>query len=197
MITTTHHPTAHTVPHPVLFNTWKHHAGWVREQIADAAARGEAGLVQLSEAVVVCGTTLMDFYFGQLTPWQLGEQTLAYLRDTGKSDFPTFQDWLQAQDGYAPFDIAEDGSKWILRSGVQSDRYVHLHPGRYSPHTIRVPGITLKTAIMALAFAKLTGADAMAVGTVNEARKRYLDLPPMAAVKPGQGLGEVLTLLGG
>lgn len=193
----TNHPTAHTVPHPVLFNAWKHHAGWVREQIASAAAGGEDGVKQLAEAVVVCGTKLMDFYLGELTPWQLGERALAHLQTIGKSDFPAFDAWLQTQDGYAPFGIADDGSKWILRAGDEADRYVHLHPGRYSPHTVRVPGLSLKTAIMTLAFAKLTGADPLAVGTVNEARKRYLALPPMATVDPTHGLGEVLKLLGG
>lgn len=197
MATSADHPTAHTVPHPVLFNAWKHHAGWVREQIASAAAGGEDGVTQLAEAVVVCGTKLMDFYLGELTPWQLGERALTYLQTIGKPDFPAFNTWLQAQDGYAPFDIADDGSKWILRAGDEADRYVHLHPGRYSPHTVRVPGLSLKTAIMTLAFAKWTGADPLAVGTVNEARKRYLDLPPMATVDPANGLGEVLKLLGG
>lgn len=198
MTSTPHNPSRfQIVSHPVLFNAWKHHAGWVRERIAGAAAGGEDGVQQLAEAVVVCGTKLMDFYLGELTPWQLGERALTHLQTISKSDFPAFNAWLQTQDGYAPFDIAEDGSKWILRAGDEADRYVHLHPGRYSAHTVRVAGVTLKTAIMSLAFARLTGADPLAVGTVNEARKRYLGLPPMATVDPTNGLGEVLKLLGG
>lgn len=195
MTASTDHPTAHTVPHPVLFNAWKHHAGWVREQIAIAAADGDEGLKRLGEAVVVCGTKLMDFYFGDLTPWQLGDRALEHLRAVGKSDFPAFRDWLDAQDGYAAFDVRDDGSKWILRAGDEADRYVHLHPARYSPHTVRVPGLTLKTGIVALAFAKQTGANPHAVGTVNEARKRFLGLPPVASLDPATGIGEFLRLL--
>ena len=191
------HPTAHTVPHPVLFNAWKHHAGWVREQIALAASLGEDGLTRLAEAVVVCGTKLMDFYLGDLTPWQLGDRALAHLTHVGKSEFPDFRDWLEPQGGYAPFAVPDDGSTWILRAGDAADRYVHLHPGRYSAHTVRANGITLKTAVVALAFAQFTAADPLAVGTVNAARKRYLGLPPVATVDPANGLGKVLRLLGG
>ena len=191
------HPTAHTVPHPVLFNAWKHHAGWVREQVELAANGGEDGLTALAEAVVVCGTKLMDFYLGTLTPWQLGERALAHLHAVSKSEFAAFRDWLEPQGGYAPFVVPDDGSTWILRAGDAADRYVHLHPGRYSPHTVRVNGITLKTAVVTLAFAKHTAADPLTVGTVNAARKRFLGLPPVAAVDPANGLGEVLRLLGG
>ncbi len=191
------HPTAHTVPYPVLFNAWKHHAGWVRGRIAVAAGGGEDGLKRLADAVVVCGTKLMDFYLGDLTPWQLGERALTHLAAVGKADFPAFRDWLEPQGGYAPFEVPEDGSRWILRAGDEADRYVHLHPGRYSPHTVRVPGITLKTAIVTLALARQTGADPLSVAVVNDARKRFLALPPVAAVDPKNGLGEVLCLLAG
>jgi hypothetical protein len=61
------HPTAHSVPPPVLFNSWKHHAGWVRGRIA-AAVRGEVGLIEFAAGVMVTGTKLMDFYTGSLTP---------------------------------------------------------------------------------------------------------------------------------
>lgn len=193
---TAEHPTAHTVPHPVLFNAWKHHAGWVRQQIAGAAVGGEADLKQLAEAVVVCGTKLMDFYLGDLTPWQLGEQAMEHLQSVGKTDFPAFDEWLKTQDGYAPFTVPDDGSTWILRAGDAGGRYVHLHPGRYSPHTVRVPGLTLKTVILTLALARPTGADPLAVGTVNDARKRCLGLPPVASVAPTHGLGEMLRLMG-
>jgi len=192
----TDHPTAHTVPHPVLFNAWKHHAGWVREQIAGAADGGEDGLKHLADAVVVCGTKLMDFYYGNLTPWAVGESALARLHRLGKSEFPAFRDWLEPQGGFSGF-ATPDESRWILRAGDEADRYVHLHPGRYSPHTVRVPGITLKTAIVTLALARQTGADPLSVAAVNDARERYLALPPMATVDRTRGLGAVLRLLAG
>lgn len=184
------------VPYPVLFNAWKHHAGWVRQRIAVAASGGEDGLKQLADAVVVCGTKLMDFYHGSLTPWAVGEAALAHLHQLGKTEFPVYRVWLESQGGFSGF-AAPDDSRWILRAGDESDRYVHLHPGRYSPHTIRVPGITLKTAIVTLALAQQTNADPLAVAVVNDARKRFLALPPMAAVDPANGLGEVIRVLAG
>ena len=113
-----------------------------------------------------------------------------------KADFPAFRDWLEPRGGFSGF-AAPDESRWILRVGEETGRYVHLHPGRYSPHTVRVPGITLKTAIVTLALARQTGADPLSVAVVNDARKRFLTLPPVAAVDPTNGLGEVLRLLAG
>lgn len=190
------HPTAHTVPHPVLFNAWKHHAGWVRERIALAADGGQDGVSAVASAVVVCGTKLMDFYLGDLTPWAVGESALAHLQRLGKREFPAFRDWLAPQGGFSGF-TAPDGSRWILRAGDEAGRYVHLHPGRYSPYTARVPGLTLKTAVVTLALARHTGADPLSVAVVNDARKRFLALPPVATVDPANGLGEVLRWLGG
>jgi hypothetical protein len=190
----TPHPTAHTVPPPVLFNAWKHHAGWVREQIASAADEGEGGLAVLAGSVVVTGTKLMDFYTGRLTPWEVGERVLSGLRDGGRLDRDPFAAWVGANDGYRVVEMPDDGSRWVLRLG-HGERYVHLHTARYSPHSIRVPGVSLKTAIVANALARTRGRPVADLAAVNEARRRFLGLPPMARLTDEGGLGEVLRLL--
>ena len=43
-----------------------------------------------------------------------------------------------------------DGSAWVLRQGEEGGRYVHVHPGRRTPPTLRVRATVLKTAVMAL-----------------------------------------------
>lgn len=194
MTATLTHPTAHTVPPPVLFNAWKHHAGWVRGRIAQAAGEGEAGLNELAAAVVVTGTKLMDFYTGRLSPWQVGERVLAQLREAGRLDPEAFGAWLNFLGGYAVVDLPDDESRWVLRAG-DGERYVHLHTARYSPHSLRVPGITLKTAVVSNALALSRGLAVADLGTVNEARKRFLDLPPVVKLTTDGGLGEVLRLL--
>lgn len=196
MSATAPHPTAHTVPPPVLFNAWKHHAGWVREQIAEAAFAGEPGLQRLAEAVAVTGTKLMDFYTGRLTPWEVGERVMAQLQDAGRSERSAFEAWVYATDGFAVVALSDDGSRWVLRVG-DGERYVHLHTARYSPHSLRVPGITLKTAIVSNALALTRGLAVADLPTLNEARKWFLDLPPVAKLTADGGLGEVLRLLAG
>lgn len=191
----TPHPTAHTVPPPVLFNAWKHHAGWVRERIATAAAGGAAGLKELADAVVVTGTKLMDFYTGTLLPWKVGERVVALLRDQGRLDRVPFTAWVAEADGYRVLDLPDDGSRWVLRVG-DGERYAHLHTARYSPHSLRVPGVSLKTAIMANALALTRGLPVADLESVNHARREFLNLPPVAKLTDDGGLGEVLRLLG-
>lgn len=192
---TADHPTAHTVPHPVLFNAWKHHAGWVRGRITVAAADGEAGLKQLADEVIVCGTKLMDFYTGSLSPWELGERVVERLRAEGKLDDADYKQWVESHDGYVMLDLPDDGSRWVLRLGDEAGRYVHLHTARYSPHSLRVQGITLKTAILANALAHTRGLPVADLPTLNEARERFLDLPPVAKMSDNGGVGEVVRLL--
>ncbi len=188
------HPTAHTVPPPVLFNAWKHHAKWVREQIAITAAGGEAGLPALAWQVVVTGTRLMDFYTGTLSPWAVAEQVIEQLRAAGTLGQEAFAEWVGKADGFRLLELPDDGSRWVLRVG-KNERYVHLHTARYSPHSVRVPGISLKTAIVSNALAQSRGLPAADLATVNEARRRFLDLSPMKELVTNAGLGEVVRLL--
>lgn len=186
------HPTADVAPFPMLLNAWKHHAGWVRSRIAQAVATDAVD--RLAEDVVVIGTRLMDFYHGALTPEVIGERVLAQLRDLAKLDEPVYRVWLEGQGGYAILTLPDDGSRWAVRAGAEGRRYVHLHPGRYSPHTVRVQANALKTAILAHAIARLAAKSATEVVVVNEARTRFLNLPPVPAIHEG-GLGEVIALL--
>jgi hypothetical protein len=179
----------------VLFNAWKHHAGWVRGRIASAAAEGDAGLKQLADEVIVTGTKLMDFYTGRLSSWELGERVVGQLRAADKLDHADYKPWVDAHDGYVMLDVADDGSRWVLRLGDAAGRYVHLHTARYSPHSLRVPGVTLKTAILANALARLRGQDIADRNTVNDARKRFLNMPPVAKLTDDGGIGEVLRVL--
>ncbi len=189
------HPTAQTVPPPVLFNAWKHHAGWVRGRIEEAVCAGDSGLKELAEAVVVTGTKLMDFYTGTLEPWAVGQQVVEQLTGNGLLDREPFSAWLADADGYRLLEVS-DGSRWVVRLG-DGERYVHLHTARYSPHSRRVPGITLRTAIVANTLAGLRGLSIADLETVNDARREHLGLPPIACISADGGLGEVLQLLAG
>lgn len=183
---------SHTLlPQPVLFNAWKHHAGWVRERVA--ATSGPGGLDALAAELVVVGNRVMDFYTGPLPPDVLADRVLAILRATGRFAPDPFRDWLAA-DGYAVVEVPDDGSKWALRLGPADGRYVHLHPGRYSPNTVRIHANALKTAALAHAAATGSGDPPTDVALVNAVRKRYLGLPPVPTL--GAGLAEAIVLLG-
>ena len=93
-------------------------------------------------------------------------------------------------------EFPEDTSKWVLRAGDEDDRFVHLHPARYSPFTIRVRANVLTTAVMALAYTRLHGGDPLSRSVVNAVRRDYLGLAPVGRDPSGdEGIGSVIELL--
>jgi hypothetical protein len=182
------------VPSPILFNPYKHHAGALRRRIARAAAEGEAGLPALAAELVVIGSELMDLYTGSATPASIGATFLGQLETTGRLEPAEYRAWL-AGKGYDLLDLPEDGSRWVFRV-ADGERYVHLHPGRWVPQTMRVRANVLKSAVMVLACAAVRGGDPLAKRVVNTARVEFLGLSPVGGkLSTDQGLGEVLSAL--
>ena len=87
-------------PPLVLLNTWKHHAGTLRQRIREAAAGGPAALDGLARDLVVVGTVLMDLYLGDLSPRAIGEGVLALLRRDGRLPLAAYRAWIEAGGGY-------------------------------------------------------------------------------------------------
>ncbi len=183
------------IPPPVLFNTWKHHAGALRTRIEEAAGRGDEGLRDLSNRLVVMGTELMDLYTGNFTPEQIAAKTVALLEAMGRLEQPAYRAWVQESGGYAVVTLAEDGSRWVLRQGEEGARYVHIHPARWAPQTRRVRANVLKTAVLALAYAAVHGRDPLDVRLVNTVRAQYLGLSKVRALADDQGLSAVIEVL--
>jgi hypothetical protein len=177
----------------VLLNTWKHHAGALRERIATAVQSGD--LQALADGIIVIGTELMDLYFGMLSPAEIGQQVVNQLCVDSRLALDVYRPWLEAGGGYRMLDLS-DGCRWVLRLGNEADRYVHVHPGRYAAHTRRVRANVLKTAVMILAYTGRSGSNPFDRTLVNTVRQRYLGLAPIGQQLTGdQGLGEVIDLL--
>jgi hypothetical protein len=184
------------IPQPILFNSWKHHAGALRQRIREAADAGPDGLNRLARALVVLGSELMDLYHGPLTLTDLADRLLDRLRRDGRLERQAYRNWLAESGGYAVLPL-EDGSRWVCRMGDEDERYIHLHPARHAPQTVRVRANVLKTAMMALASAALEGGDPLQLPRVNRVRQQYLGLAPLGRLlKCDQGgIGEVIALL--
>jgi hypothetical protein len=183
------------VPPPVLFNAWKHHAGALRRRIAEAARAGPEGLAALAPRLLVIGTELMDLYTGAQSPAEIGAGVVARLRADERLDPDEYRRWLEANRGYRVLALSEDASAWVLRFGEEGGRYVHVHPGRGTPHTRRVRANVLKTAVLALAAA--AGADPLDVALINRVRREYLGLSPLPALADEGGLAAVIAVLRG
>jgi hypothetical protein len=182
------------VPPPVLFNAYKHHAGALRRYIAEAARQGEPGLVAMAARLVVIGNELMDLYTGDLAPEGIAARVLDLLNKEGRLALGPYKEWLQGQGGYGVLTL-EDSSCWVLRLGDEADRYVHVHPARWKPHTRRVRANVLKTAVMVLADVGAHGGDPLSVKRVNAVRQTYLGLSPVRELAGDQGLSVVIDLL--
>ena len=87
-----------------------------------------------------------------------------------------------------------DRSIWVLRSGENQERYLHIHPGRYSPNTIRVKAITLKTAILILSIKQLDEIERIDTQLVNDIRRIYLNEPLLKSFLKASGLGRTIQL---
>ncbi len=186
---------AFDVPPPVLFNAWKHHAGALRRRIAEAAGAGADGLAALAPQLLVIGTELMDLYTGDLSPADIGAGIVDQLRAEGRLDPDVYRRWVEENHGYRVLALPADSSAWVLRFGEEGGRYVHVHPGRWTPHTRRVRANVLKTAVMALADAAARGADPLDVALINRVRREYLGLAPVPALADEGGLGAVIDAL--
>lgn len=182
------------MPIPILFNSWKHHAAAIRQRIAQVIAIGPAALECLPGELHVIGSELMDLYTGELTLAEIANQVLTELDSNNHRSPEAYRDWLAASDGYRMLTLA-DSSRWVLRLGAEPERHVHVHPGRWSPHTVRVRANVLKTAILVRAWAGVHRADPCELAVINGVRARLLDLAPIPALPAQGGLRAILALL--
>jgi hypothetical protein len=139
----------------------------------------------------------MDLYTGPLLPRELSEMVREQLRAAGRLEREPYRAWLVAQGGYAMLTLPGEETQWVLRLG-EEERYVHLHPGRWSPGTLRVRANVLKTAVMVLAHVAVHGGEPLDREVVNAVRAEHLGLSPVGRdVEGEQGLGAVVALLRG
>ena len=181
------------IPPPINLNCWKHHAGFIKKQIDSVKEIKE--LDQLKVYLLKIGESQMDLYFGEYSPVKISEQILDCLHRNKIYSPDLYKDWL-SKDG-KDYQLVElrDKSIWTLRLGDDAERYVHIHPGRYSPNTVRVKATTLKTAIFLLCFEQLGEIKSFETETVNNIRKKYLDEPPLKSFSAASGLGRLIDHL--
>ena len=175
------------VPVPVTFNCWKHHAKFIKTQLRDSSESNSWELV-LKKLLLVIGKSQMDLYLGKFSPVKIGEEIIAYLKKKKVFDKNSYSDWLSRDEKQYRLMTISDSSIWTLRPGQDKERYLHIHPGRQSPLTIRVKAHTLKTAIVSIAYAKMAGTPATDLNFINSIRKNFLNLPPLKSISNQSGL---------
>lgn len=180
------------IPPPISLNCWKHHTGFIKEQIGLSSKKSD--LEKLKKNLLKTGESQMDLYYGECSPNEISEQIIKQLEKNNRLSAENYNYWLyENETDYQSLTIS-DKSVWILRLGENKKRYVHIHPGRYSPHTRRVKAITLKTAIFTLCYEKISGTRTDTIEIINYVREKYLNQPPLKEMSDASGIGRLLSL---
>ncbi len=167
------------LPLPIAFNSLKHHLSAIKDFLKNEPFNHE-NLYTYKEIVNSIGGSLIDYYTGDLTPQQIAEQVIYQLKSMNIHHRLSFDKWVESDGKNYQCLYLNDGSKWALKSAKLEDRYVHIHPGRYSDRTIRVRSTTLKTAL-AYGIVKAIFDMDFSVESINFARQNLVLLPPMSS----------------
>jgi hypothetical protein len=181
------------LPPPLVMNCWKHHAPSAVARALAAAACGEAEVQALPGRLLPIGSALMDLYLGSLPLATLAAEVLDQLRVQRALEAAAFGGWVAAGGGHRTLELS-DGSRWVARISPLPGRHVHLHPARHSPHSVRTTANRLRSALLALACARLRGGDPSDLALYNESR-RLLALPPVRSLDAASGVGGLLRRL--
>lgn len=135
------------LPNPIAFNTWKHHLGYIVTNINQFIQNNE-NPENIKTFISGIGGTLLDIYTGALSENSIASEIVAILKAENSLSINNFKRWLNFPNCEYKSIILSDSSRWVLKLGIFPNRFVHIHPGRYSPYTIRCRPSNLKTAIM-------------------------------------------------
>jgi hypothetical protein len=172
----------------ILFNALKHHRGYIHRELESIT------LDTLPERLKVLGNSQMDIYYGTLDLPTLFQDVAEYILDLGIYEEGAYLTWLKNNGGYIEITLS-DTSRWVLLPGTEPDKYVHLHPARYSPHSMRVKATVLKTALACLVV--LPGGSLPGLSALNQIRKDILGLSPVKSLDGCEHLWEVMRMLNG
>ena len=176
---------------PVLFNARKHHRGYLRELISNTKA--DITPQELRLLLLPIGAAQLDFYTGTLAAGDIMQQVQDYLQQKKLLTSATYKQWIQEHEGYRLLSLS-DNSNWVLRLGLQPAKWVHLHPARYSLHTVRLKAHSLKTAIALSITAPEKSAEAARDLLLVNQLRGYLQLPPLSARQLAESkLAEIVT----
>ena len=180
------------IPAPYLYQAWKHHLPFLRERIERAQASGLEGADGI-EGLKRTGDSVTDIYTGRMEVSELLRAIGENLGDLPLMDPAAYRNWL-GDKGYRTLSLG-DASRWVLKEADDPARWVHLHPARHGPLSVRVRGKTLRTAFMVCLEAAHLGIDPMSRELVDRVRASYMGLSPIRSLDRKEGLGRIIELL--
>lgn len=181
------------LPTPFQFNPWKHHLMYIISNIQSVLNR--ECLDKLNNSILCIGESLTDLYTGKLSIQEIVSGINSELVYQSTFTEQAFTKWINNTDKLYRKVYLKDSSFWILKISDNLTNYIHIHPGKYSPNTLRVRSLTLKTAILTSAYLRIIKSPTITRDMINFVRKKYLDQPPIKSFSGEKGLGRVIELI--
>ncbi len=180
----------HKIPVPITFNPHKHHFQFLKQKIEEWNLYAWD---KVEKELIYIGDNLLDFYLGDINVRQICSECLLYFRTENINDFSSFKKWLGTNE-YCKIQLS-DSSQWIIKQGIDEKRYIHIHPAKYSRHTVRIRAITLKT-VLSLQVHSIRISNNMNenLEKVNYIRENYLHLSPVKSLNKKEGIYKIWKL---
>ena len=180
------------IPLPILFNPLKHHLGFIKEYIEENLESKEFFDNQtLIKDLKHLGGSLMDIYYGVLSPDSVIDEIMKFLNANHLIDKDSYIKWAGKDPNELKTIELSDASKWVLKYSENEVRFVHPFPARYSPHSFRVKANTLKSAIL---YIICIGKDYVTEEDLNLARA-VSGLSPVKDVIDNEAITEMIEIL--
>ena len=170
------------IPEPITFNPVKHHFRFLLQQTEDWRLQN---WLQVKEELRVIGNNLLDLYLGDLSIHAICNEMLLFFEANKLLERNFFLEWINPME-YRKIELS-DKSQWVIKKGDSFVRYLHIHPGKHSVHTIRVRASTLKT-IIAMKIHLPEKNSMPALDEVNHIRTEFLELSPVKQLHSEKGI---------
>lgn len=166
------------IPLPIMFNPLKHHFHFL---LGEIERWKKCTWPEVNEELLSVGSNLIDFYTGKLNVSQICKESLAFFREQEIDSRDKFLMWVQGPN-WKKIELS-DQSEWLIKMGNQEERYLHIHPAKFSKHTIRIRATTLKTVLALLVHeTPVNASQKINLEPVNSIRKNRLALSPIKSL---------------
>jgi len=167
---------ANNIPFPFRFNAFKHHRGYILEVLERAPASA------ICEQLKPLCNNYVDVYTGCLPISSICREIISILQGQNILELGAFRKWVWVRNGYREL-LLSDGSHWVVREGNETERYIHVHPGRRGPNVARFKGSTIKSVFLL----KLEGIEEPTLEDVNRLRQQ-IGLSPVRRLEVNKGI---------
>ncbi|GAB4335341.1 MAG: hypothetical protein OHK0038_12920 [Flammeovirgaceae bacterium] len=169
----------------ILFNPFKHHLKTIKKEIFQFEEE------EFKKMLLKIGNSQMDLYIGNLEIDEIKQEIILKLKKHNLTTKFLFINYLKLNQNYFSVKIS-DNSVWVMREGRDESRFVHIHPARYSPETLRVKANTLKTALVA---SRLLTIEERNLQNINTLRKKILGLSPIKDIEESQMISKMIQII--